>query len=73
MASNVDPAVPPEGNANTADVRANFQAIKTEIESLQDTIGAKAIVTGSRADGVALANLLLVLDNIGLIDDQSTN
>src|SRR3972149_5500120 len=35
MPSNVDPLVPPAGNALTADVRANFAAAKTEIETLQ--------------------------------------
>ncbi|MDX2528040.1 hypothetical protein [Streptomyces europaeiscabiei] len=29
-------------------------------------------ITGSRADGTALANLLAALDNLGLIDDQTT-
>lgn len=35
MASNIDVAVPPFGNATTAGVRANFLAAKQEIEVLQ--------------------------------------
>lgn len=72
MASNVDPTVPPEGNASTADVRANFQAIKTEIDALQNWQGSRVIVTGQRKNTDALQNLLIVLDSLGLIDDQST-
>lgn len=39
MASNIDIAVPPFGNATTAGVRANFLAAKTEIEELQNNHG----------------------------------
>jgi len=35
MASNIDPLIPPEGDADTAGVRGNFQAAKDEIEALQ--------------------------------------
>lgn len=35
MASNIDPLIPPFGNATTAGVRANFASAKTEIEDLQ--------------------------------------
>ena len=34
MTSNVDPTVPEEGRAYTANVRANFQTIKDELEIL---------------------------------------
>ena len=39
MASNIDSAVPPFGNATTAGVRANFAAAKAEIEELQTQTG----------------------------------
>lgn len=39
MASDINVAVPPLGNATTAGVRANFAAAKAEIESLQRQIG----------------------------------
>jgi hypothetical protein len=32
----------------------------------------RAVITGCRSDGTALANLLLALKNLGLIDDQTT-
>lgn len=35
MASNIDPAVPPLGNATTSGVRNNFAHAKSEIEALQ--------------------------------------
>jgi len=40
MASNIDPATPPLGNATTAGVRNNFIAAKTEIETLQESLAA---------------------------------
>lgn len=40
MASSIDPAIPPFGNATTAGVRNNFAAAKSEIEALQ---GARII------------------------------
>ncbi len=40
MTSNVDVTKPTEGRAYTADVRANFQIIKTEIETLQSHMGS---------------------------------
>jgi hypothetical protein len=40
MTSNVDVTKPTEGRAYTADVRANFQIIKTEIETLQSHVGS---------------------------------
>lgn len=39
MASNIDIAIPPFGNATTAGVRANFTAAKTEIEEIQGSQG----------------------------------
>lgn len=39
MASNINVAVPPFGNATTAGVRENFATTKAEIESLQTQIG----------------------------------
>lgn len=39
MASNINAAVPPFGNATTAGVRENFAAAKAEIETLQRQIG----------------------------------
>lgn len=39
MASNINAAVPPFGNATTAGVRENFATAKTEIEALQRQIG----------------------------------
>ena len=39
MASNIDPLIPPFGNATTAGVRSNFAAAKAEIELLQNQIG----------------------------------
>lgn len=39
MASSIDSAVPPFGNATTAGVRANFIAAKSEIEELQAQAG----------------------------------
>lgn len=35
MSSNIDPTKPTSGIAFTADVRANFQAAKNEIEAMQ--------------------------------------
>jgi len=39
MASNINSAVPPFGNATTAGVRENFATAKAEIETLQTQIG----------------------------------
>lgn len=39
MASDIDAAIPPFGNATTAGVRANFAAAKAEIEELQGSRG----------------------------------
>jgi hypothetical protein len=39
MASDIDIAIPPFGNATTAGVRANFTAAKSEIEALQNSHG----------------------------------
>jgi microcystin-dependent protein len=39
MTSAIDPTKPGEGSAQTADVRANFQAAKNEIEALQQIPG----------------------------------
>lgn len=41
MASNIDPTKPESGSAKTADVRANFDAAKSEIEALQEAVGGK--------------------------------
>jgi hypothetical protein len=42
MPSQIDPTKPTEGMASTADVRANFQAAKDEIEALQGGFGSGA-------------------------------
>jgi hypothetical protein len=39
MASNINTAIPPFGNATTAGVRTNFTSAKTEIEALQTKLG----------------------------------
>lgn len=52
MASNIDAAVPPFGNATTAGVRANFAAAKAEIEALQQGVLDGVIVPESEGVGI---------------------
>lgn len=42
MASNIDPSQPPALNPTTAGMRANMQAAKTEIETLQSMLSSTA-------------------------------
>lgn len=45
MASAIDATQPPEGNATTSALRANFAAAKAEIEALQQAGGQPALLT----------------------------
>lgn len=56
MASNIDTAIPPFGNATTAGVRANFAAAKAEIEELQKNHGF--VDYNDAATGVTPINVL---------------
>lgn len=56
MASNIDTAIPPFGNATTAGVRANFAAAKAEIEELQNNHGF--VDYNDAATGVTPINVL---------------
>jgi hypothetical protein len=49
MPSAVDPAIPVAGTPTTASVRANFAAVKTEIEALQDAYDAIVASFANRA------------------------
>lgn len=53
MPSSVDPAIPVAGTPTTASVRANFAAVKTEIEALQDAYDAIVACFATRAVIVA--------------------
>lgn len=56
MASNIDTAIPPFGNATTAGVRANFAAAKAEIEEIQNNHGF--VDYNDAATGVTPINVL---------------
>lgn len=56
MASSIDTAIPPFGNATTAGVRANFAAAKAEIEELQNNHGF--VDYNDAATGVTPINVL---------------
>lgn len=64
-------------NAVTAVLRRRIKALEAGDAALStrldDRIGAAApSVTGSKISGAALANLFVVLDAIGLIEDNTT-
>lgn len=64
MASNIDPAVPPLGNATTSGVRNNFAHAKTEIEALQTSLAAlQAQMTALYAGFVDYTNVTLAWNN----------
>lgn len=62
MSSAIDPTQPPEGEATTAAVRANFDAAKTEIEALQAAIAI--IQPGGTLPMIALTTATAPLSRI---------
>jgi hypothetical protein len=73
----VDPDTAPEDFAlRRLGVRTQRRT-DTEVRHLQayarpDPATAPPVVSGSRADGTALANLLAVLAQLGIVDDDTT-
>lgn len=57
MTSNIDITQPPQGNAATASVRANFAAAKSEIEALQEAVAAPKTTVGDIASPGASVTL----------------
>lgn len=58
MPSAIDPTQPPQGQATTAAIRANFAAAKAEILALQAQAGAFAQPTvGGTADAIIITNV----------------
>jgi hypothetical protein len=58
MPSMIDVTKPQQGEAETADVRANFQVAANEISALQDTVDAAAN-TGTQTIGSGVAVMLI--------------
>lgn len=59
MASDINPAWPIEGSPQTANVRANFQAAKDEIEALQASTSTLAGLTDTDITAPAAGHMLL--------------
>lgn len=58
MTSNIDPSLPGEGKAYTADVRNNFAAAKNEIEELQNAVvPSAAAIMNNPSDPVGTTSI----------------
>lgn len=64
MTSNIDITQPPEGNATTSGVRANFAAAKSEIEALQEAVAAPKTTVGNIASPSVSVTLTPGLDDL---------